>query len=57
MSKELVEKIQFKILDEQMVVLKDASKNVRVSIKLLKEVDFEIEVILEFTEENTRERW
>lgn len=40
MGKELVEKIQFKIIDEQMVVLKDASKNVRASIKLLKEVDF-----------------
>lgn len=49
MGKDLIEKIQFKILDEQMVVLKETSKNVRVSIKLLKEVDFEIEVVLEFT--------
>jgi hypothetical protein len=36
MEQDLNEKIQFKILDEQMVVLKDASKKVRVSIKLLR---------------------
>jgi hypothetical protein len=40
MEPSLDDKIQFKLLDDQMIVLRDTNKKIRASIKLLKEVDF-----------------
>jgi hypothetical protein len=57
MERSLEDKLQFKLMEEQMVVLSGAGKRLRATLKLLKEAEFEIEVVLEFTEEGTRERW